>query len=52
MQLQELTMDLRLELLWMINNKLEVSSSLGILETELKNFLSYSHIECRSSEWN
>jgi len=33
-----------LELLWMINNKLEVSSSLGILETELKDFLSYSHI--------
>jgi hypothetical protein len=28
----------------MINNKLEVSSSLGILETELKDFLSYSHI--------
>ena len=33
-----------LELLWIINNKLEVSSSLGILETEFKNFQSYSHI--------
>ena len=33
-----------LELLWVINNKLEVSSSLGILETEFKNFKSYSHI--------
>ena len=33
-----------LEFLWIINNKLEVSSSLGILETEFKNFRSYSHI--------
>ena len=33
-----------LEFLWVINNKLEVSSSLGILETEFKNFKSYSHI--------
>ena len=33
-----------LELLWVINNTLEVSSSLGILETEFKNFKSYSHI--------
>jgi hypothetical protein len=43
MQLQN-NYGFELELLWVINNKLEVSSSLGILETEFKNFKSYSHI--------
>lgn len=37
------------ELLWLVNNKLEISSSFGILETEFKNFLSYSHIEADPS---
>ncbi|MDA9904472.1 TonB-dependent receptor [Hyphomicrobiales bacterium] len=36
---------LELEILWLITDRLEISSSLGILETEFKNFQSYSHIE-------
>ena len=38
-----------LELLWLINDKLEISSSLGILETEFKNFASYSHVDADPS---
>ena len=38
-----------LELLLIPNNKLEIFSSLGILETEFKNFISYSHINADPS---
>ena len=40
---------LELEILWLITDRLEISSSLGILETEFKNFQSYSHIEADPS---
>ena len=40
---------LELEILWLITGRLEISSSLGILETEFKNFQSYSHIEADPS---
>ena len=35
---------LELEFLWILNNKIEIFSTLGLLETEFKNFISYSHI--------
>ena len=35
---------LELEFLWILNNKVEIFSTLGLLETEFKNFISYSHI--------
>ena len=51
MQLQETNYGFELELLWVINNKLEVSSSLGILETELQKFSRVIHtlmqIQCK-----
>tara|TARA_Y100000739_G_scaffold147232_1_gene126833 strand:- start:3355 stop:5505 length:2151 start_codon:yes stop_codon:yes gene_type:complete len=40
---------IELELLLIPNNKLEIFSSLGILETEFKNFISYSHINADPS---
>ena len=40
---------IELELLWLPNNKIEIFSSLGFLETEFKNFLSYSHVNANST---
>jgi outer membrane receptor protein involved in Fe transport len=35
---------LELEFLWIPNDKIEIFSTLGLLETEFKDFISYSHI--------
>ncbi len=35
---------LELEMLLMVNNNLELSAHIGILETELENYFSYSHV--------
>ena len=35
---------LELEMLFMVNNNIELSAHIGILETELKNYFSYSHV--------
>ena len=35
---------LELEMLLMVNNNIELSAHIGILETELKNYFSYSHV--------